>query len=201
MTRCTTILIMCVALLAACSSPRKACRKADRHITRAIWLCPDVLQRDSATATFFLPGDSSAGTIGYTQWHLDSLLAACAELAAVRTVDTLPAQVVYIKSEPVKTKAVQRFRTKVCRPDPVHVDVDSHSIRIWMDTTTGELRYLLTIWPVVQEQKVPCPPAVDRPSKELTGGGTPWYAWPILVLCILGFLWLISTISSWNAWD
>lgn len=206
MTRCTTILIMCVALLAACGSPRKACRKADRHIARAIWLCPDVLSRDSATATLLVPGDSTTGALTYTQHDLDSLLAACDSLRGdVQHTDTLPAQVVYVRNEKPRA-AVQRFRSRVCRPEPVHEDTDQYSVRIWMDSTSGEIRYLLTIWPQVVEQKVPCDPVVSRPDKTLTEKKEhPWYAYVLLVLLILAGLWIISWITSWitswDAWD
>ena len=176
------ILIMCMALLAACSSPRKACRKADRHISRAVWLCPDVLQRDSVRVQVVVPGDSAIGELSYSQHEVDSLLAACAELERSHGHD------IDVVTLPVPERViVERFRSRVCAVAPVLDSTNTYRLRIWVDAT-GALQYRLTVFPLVVDLTEPCPPAVDRPADQ------PWaitvWPWPSWILIGIGIsLW------------
>lgn len=193
----TNCLIGLVALMTvACSQPRKAgdraCRKADRHLARAVWLCPDILTRDSATVTFTLPGDSVATTLRYTDPLVDSLLAACEQFAAVllaerrllgdidTTVHRSP-----IVVHPARAPAVAAIQRVACAFEPYTETVGLCTITV----RPGANGPLLTVVqePYTQTQRTPCPPQVQRPPCPPPGVAG-WYRWGFWIcapLCLL----------------
>lgn len=173
MKRCMPIIILCMAILSACATPRKACRKADRLIARAVWKCPDVLQRDSATIT--IPARRDTVAAQPPSPDLDSLLAACqalnAALAAARLHATEDAGI----RSAIRPAAFTTIPQAVQRVQQVACD--------WEGFTERVGRALITVknvngTPVLvvddpgEVLKVPCPPVVN---KTVVHGVAQWY--------------------------
>lgn len=187
MTRCTPILILCVALLSACGSPRKACRKADRHIARAVWLCPDVLHQDSATVTW--PPTSDTIAAQPSRPDLDSLLAACRTLnialQAARLHAAPPLEThTPISAAPSVKHAVAKVQAAACNWEGFtervgRVTITVHNIDgtpVLLVDDPGEVR------------KVPCPPGV---TQTVVTGVAGWYRpafWILAVLLVLIYI-------------
>lgn len=185
MTRCTPILIMCVALITACSSPRKACRKADRYIARAVWLCPDVLARDSATVTS--QPDSATFTAAPSQADMDSLLAACrtlnAALMAARTDFPVQKQAAALPRANAVAHAVAQLQRAACDWKPF----TEHFGRISIEVRNQGGTPLLILTDPGEVRKVPCPPTVN---KTVITGVAEWYRtffW-LVIACLLSML-------------
>lgn len=191
MKRCTTILIMCVAFLAACNTPRKACRKAERLIARAVWKCPEVLAHDSATVT--IRPDSATFQAQPPQVDLDSLLAACAELNAALLAERTAPRPKLATANPAPrqqvTKAVANIQRSACdwpsfveRFGNITVEVKNQGgIPLLVLTDPGETF------------KVPCPPMVNRP---VITGVAQWYRsyfWVTIGFIIIGIGVFIGT--------
>lgn len=176
-------------MVVACSTPRKACRKAERHMARAAWLCPSALQVD--TATVLVPGDTAtAPPMAYEPIDVDSLEAACAELARTLMAERekyegLLAGNAPEKPLPVNTEAVQRaasgVRRVACRWEPWEYDHALFHLRALGGDTPG-------ILVEVKEQKVksPCPPALSL-KPVIIEGVAEWYrtAFYIMIIFLL----------------
>lgn len=197
MKRCTTILIMCVALLAACNTPRKACRKADRLIGRAVWLCPDVLSRDSATVV--TKPDSAKFQAEAGLVDVDSLLAACAALNSA----LMASQNAIQPREPVSITPLSIRNSKVIRAvaSIQHAACDwqpftDHFGRITVEVKNLGGTPLLTVIDPGETTKVPCPPTVN---KVVVNGVATWYRtffWVVICLVLIlfvGFLLFAAT--------
>lgn len=175
--RCMPFIAMCMALMfTSCFTPRKAelrrCGKADRLISKAVWLCPDVLSRDSATA--YMPGDSVTVALSYRDSvEVDSILAACAQLRDALSAELERARMpaprpkyeppgaapARVAPSPGVNKAVAQVRAKACEWEPfteVHGNMTIH-------LRPGPNGPLVTVVEAPQEVRVPCPPAIQRP--------------------------------------
>lgn len=222
----TATMIGLVALMfAACSQPRKAverrCNRADRHLARAVWLCPDILTRDSAQVTITLAPDSAAATNAWRTPEVDSLLNACADfaLSMISTNDSL--QVLLLAGgrqgsagveRPVHGfgspaaaghHAQQRMREQLCAFKPIEAETDLCYARV----RPGKDGPLLTL-----EQKAfsrtataPCPPKVQRPPCPTFDGVASWWRTAAIILFVVLLLTnlrklmgLWTSVSSWS---
>lgn len=197
------IIVMSMAMLTSCFTPRKAelrrCGKADRLLAKAAMLCPDALQRDSAT--LHLRGDSAALPVAYAMLDsaaVDSLLAACAELhqalmqdaAPARPLDAAPLAMPPDPAPPARTpsvqQAVQRVQQAVCRWEST-----TDTVNGWVITVhNGELRPLITVEQLPRTVKAPCPPVVTRPPcptllDQLMDASLWLLAWALVALAAL----------------
>lgn len=197
-----------VLLLAACSSQRaseRACRKADKHIAKAVWLCPDVLRHDSATVTFTLPGDSAATTAAFTDPIVDSLLKACEDfaLAIVHERDSLANALIIhgtgqaedgsrvngfgvrpgVSPAPTVPAATARMREQLCYFEPIEANTDVCYARV----RPGPNGPLLTLEqkPYKAVATAPCPPQVGRPPCPACNGVAAWWRVASIVLALL----------------
>jgi hypothetical protein len=205
MKRCTTILILFVALLSACSSPRKACRKADKLLARAVWKCPDILHQDSATYT--RPPDTLRARIAMADSiNYDSLLAACATLnLALRselvqhTVLPAMAPASAVRSTKPAPNAVQRATERIRNAACNWQDFTEDFGRISVVVRNSGRGPLLTVIDKGESVKVPCPPAVN--NVVITGVAT-WYRtffWAFVVCAALFLLGLVLFIAHHHA--
>lgn len=197
MTRCTPILFMCVALISACSSPRKACRKADKHIARAVWLCPDVLGRDSATVT--IPPDSVTFQAERPKAAVDSLLAACrtlnAALMAARRDFPVPQREQAPHDQQVVAHAVAKLQQVACDWQPFTERFGRITVQVQnLDGTP-----LLVVTDPGEARKVPCPPTVN---KTVITGVAEWYRtffWFVVGGAVLLFAFLLLLAATHHA--
>lgn len=210
----TTVLLCCVAalMLAACHLPRKAseraCRKAERHLARAVWLCPDILRHDSASVTFTLPGDSTATTLSFTDPVVDSVMAACEQLREalaaerdlylaalalqterLRTQNTIRDTVVAsrprmpdpttVRLQEFSRQAIEKLREDVCAFEPFSFTAGICTCSV----RPGKNGPLITMTQaeVKKEATAPCPPQIGSvPCPE--PGVAAWYRWAFWVL-------------------
>lgn len=197
----TICLVGLVALIAACSSPRKAseraCRKADKHLARAVWLCPDALKHDSATVTFSLPGDSADVTVPFTDPLVDSLLLACQQYAEAVATDrallerTLDNDSLTIAQLELRVAALQRanatasVRRSACAFTAFEQTIGLCTVRV----RPGPQGPMLTVVqaPLDTAVTAPCPPQVTRPPCPSCPDGvaTWWRTAAILLFLIL----------------
>lgn len=197
MTRCTPILIMCVALITACSSPRKACRKADRYIARAVWLCPDVLGRDSVTV--ITPPDSATFQAERPKADVDSLLAVCrtlnAALMAARKDFPVTTREQAPHNQPTVAHAVAQLQRAACDWKPF----TEHFGRISIEVRNQGGTPLLILTDPGEVRKVPCPPTVN---KTVITGVAEWYRtffWFVVGGAVLLFAFLLFLAATHHA--
>lgn len=192
--------VMGLLLLSACGGPRKACHKAERHMARAAWLCPGVLQADSATTT--LPG--TVATLPHPalqEAHLDSLEDACRQLAeALAAERELYAAVLGLRQPvPVATPRVVQAATAVqrvaCQYQPMVYEHELFTLRMAGGSTPG-----IVVQVHDRQVAVPCPPRLVPPQR---AGVAPWYRgafWVLAIYAILvSYIILRSATSAWRA--
>jgi hypothetical protein len=191
---------MCVALFSACISPRKACRKADRLLARAVWKCPDILRQDSATVTTRPDSARIQAMPGRTD--LDSLLAACntlnAALMAARSdfptqpPSTAPVAAVRVRHTPSVHAAVAKMQRAACDWQPF----TEHFGRITVEVRNQDGVPLLLLSDPGETKKVPCPPTVN---KTVVTGVAEWYRtffWVLIGFIALALIFGISDIRN-----
>lgn len=223
----TTICLVGLAalMLAACSQPRKAverrCNRADRHLARAVWLCPDILTRDSAQVTIAIAPDSAASTTAWRTPEVDSLLNACADfaLSVVQRNDSLRALLLAGGRQGVAgikgpapglgppaaagLRAQERLREQLCQFDAFEAETELCYARV----RPGKDGPLLTL-----EQKAyhrtataPCPPQLQRPPcPSCPDGVATWWRTVALILMaalvITNLKRIIGLFVSVGAW-
>lgn len=189
MMRCTPILLLCVALTTACSTPRKACRKAERHMARAVWLCPDILHQDSVAMAIPATKDSLAAAPASPD--LDSLLEACRALNAVLEADRhLRQEVAYTTNTPARplytpAHGVQLAVTKVQQAACNWQGFTQRVGRITITVRNINGAPALMVDDPGEVRKVPCPPSAN---KTVITGVADWYRtafWIIVGMVVL----------------
>jgi hypothetical protein len=187
--------IALLLLLCACGGPRKACRKAQQHMARAAWLCPQVLRPDTATTT--LPGDTATTPpMAYTAAQMDSVEAACQQLAEALAAErelyaalysTPPRQPLPVNTPPVQA-ALARIRTAACQYAPFHYQHELFTLRATGGETPG-----ITVLVHDRVLRTECPPVLNMGQTPPTHGVAAWYrvgfwvlvlAWALAVLAI-----------------
>ena len=179
------VLFLLVAL-AACSQPRKAaergCRKANRHMAKAIMLCPDLLRTEARvdTVTVVVAGATDSGQTGYTAADMDSITAICNDMI-VRKSDELAE----------RERTIARMRTELCKLSPVNVADSLIELKIW--TQGHALRYWYRVLPRVATAAVTtqvpqvvsqaCPP----PGVAHWYRTALWWTWGLMVAAMLIF--------------
>ncbi|MCB0790875.1 MAG: hypothetical protein KDB97_03840, partial [Flavobacteriales bacterium] len=171
----------------SCSTPRKACRRAQRHIARAVWLCPEALQADTTTRTITvqLPADTITRTFGWSDADVDSILAGCAQLRealqAERDLAVLSGE--HKGSGP----PVQAIRRAACAFQPFTLEND----RVKVTIRQGQDRPLVTLEAKAWHQTMecpPCPPRVAQGPVQVNGPSGRFYRigfWSLLLLLLL----------------
>ncbi|HRH68783.1 MAG TPA: hypothetical protein PLB89_04680 [Flavobacteriales bacterium] len=184
-------MVAAVLLLAACSSPRKvserACNKAEKYIAKAVWLCPDVLSRDSASVTIRIPGDSMAVKLHYPDPIVDSLLKACADFAAAvsfenerlkdslaeATIAAVPPEIPAFAGMTPRhgagvPAAIEKIREEVCAFEPFE---QRHGLIIVKVSPGPDGVPVISVRTKEETitQKAPCPPLVTPPPPK------PWW--------------------------
>lgn len=165
-------------LLCACDAQKRQCRKAHRHLARAVWLCPEVLRTDSTTFSITTPEDSATATLPLHAVDTDSLLAACDQLRQALAAERDLYRMAMATPRAVP-QAVQRLRrmTLPWAPFSLYTPDSSALVRI---RPGPEGRPLVT---VVSRQrtitgKAPCPPQVTNTTPSPTRTGVAgWYRW------------------------
>ncbi len=191
-------------MLVACSSPRKAseraCAKAERYRAKAVWLCPQMLDMDSATARYELPGDSAQQHAAYTQADVDSILTACLQLReALDAERELYAATMAQRSDsaavppPAPTRpgaatraALNTLRRQACDFEPLEAAAGICRARV----TAGPGGPLLRLeqLPIDTALRAPCPPALKPTTTVTHTGVASWYRpafWTLLVITAL----------------
>lgn len=179
-------------LTTACGGPRKACRKAERHIARAVYMCPEVLEarvrRDTVTIT--LPGAVDSGSAALDSVNVDSLMAACAQLAEALAAerDLYAAAVAQRPTEVVRT--IQR---QLCQFATITVADTNLLLKIWAED--GQVRYWYNVLPQQVQVPVVTQETVVNPGNNCPPPGVaPWYRtffWLLMALLLISFLWAI----------
>lgn len=187
-----TVLFLLV-VLAACSQPRKAaergCRKANRHMAKAIMLCPDLLRTEARvdTVTVVVAGATDSGQTGYTAADMDSITAICNDLLNTMMVRDVR------KSDELeeRERTIARMRTELCRLSPVNVADSLIELKIW--TQGHALRYWYRVLPRVATAAVTtnvpqvvsqaCPP----PGVAHWYRTALWWTWGLMVAAMLIF--------------
>ena len=200
----TSLLGLAVLLLMACSSPRKAseraCRKAERHMARAVWLCPDMMRLDSAL--YIMSPVRMEVPVAYSDSiNYDSLLSACAALNAaleVRVADTSRAwqSPVVIHSPQMRQVAVRNATTAIRQAACDWKDFTQTFGRLTVTVKNSTAGPLLTVEDAGETVKVPCPPAIGRAPCPEPGVAT-WYrsfTWTVIGLFALILIGVISWV-------
>lgn len=184
-------LFLSTLLLGSCALVQTPCERADRRIGRAIALCPKRLQAD--TATVQLPGDSATlSAPAYAHLDVDSLLAACAQLAdalaaerdlyaAMMQKPPAPGAPVEHYTAPVR-RAAAAVRAQACRYEPFTYEHE-------LFTVIGRGGEAPNLQVQVKDRRVatPCPPKVEMVRRE---GVATWYRtffW-VLVATVVAYI-------------
>lgn len=194
MSRSLTLLplVGLLVLVSACSTPRKACRRADRLVAKAVYQCPDILRAKTDTVYVQLPGDT---VLAQVQWSdslvdTDSLLAACDSLRravevlalnSVNQTERLQSQVARLRRVNAATARLQR---EACRVEPLEIDRTDFTLKVWQDPITGKLNAQVNVRP----RTVPCPETtiqVNPGNASITGVATWWKVWAIISTILL----------------
>lgn len=162
-----------LALLSACGTPRKACRRAQGLLNKAAMICPEAVQLRTDTVVITLPGDSVRGE-AVPLVDVDSLLAACAALATAHERHLLDSA---RKTMPTVVRQVQRI---ACNVPPVHVERPDAVLSIRWNAAAGRIDYELVVKPRQAKAPRTTPRLLTGPV--VVQGGTPWYLWPLVVL-------------------
>lgn len=177
-------------LLTACGTPRKACRKADRHMAKAVFLCPKVLNARTDTVLVKLPGDTITIAVPWSEGpvNTDTLLAQCdslraaAEALALLSLDQNEA----VRAELQRAKALVRhvdgMRQQLCRVQDLHIERGDLTLHVWYDPVAHRLRASAKVRP----RTIPCPNTtlqVNAGNATITGV-SPFWRW--LALLALG---------------
>lgn len=207
-------------MLAACTGPRKAseraCRKAERHVAKAVWMCPAVLEVDTVVRTVdvVLPGDSVSVPVRLAHsLDVDSILAQCEHLREViaaerdlyaaalgeRQLDrTQPV------AQPAVRRAVDALQRSACQWEPLTYE---HAL-FTLTVSPGESQPLITVQVKDRVAQAPCPRCpprvkVDRVVQEGVHPGWKTFGqWVIglislIVLLILaGVVWVLRNHHS-----
>lgn len=194
-------LLMALMVLSACAQPRKACRRAEKHIAKAIYLCPEALHPDTTTrtATLQVPAESLMSELRWSQADMDSVLAACDQVREALDQE----RALYIagvttrsdkKSTPMTAttpraaSAVAALRRQACQFEPFTLQND----RVKVTVRPGTDRPLITLEAKPWQQVVkcpPCPPQVTMGEVKVDGGGRFYrYGFWCLLLLVLVYL-------------
>jgi hypothetical protein len=199
----------------------RRCNRADRHLARAVWLCPDILTRDSAQVTISMAPDSAASTTAWRTPQVDSLLNACADfaLSVVQRNDSLQALLLAGGRQALPStkasaldpgapgaagqRAQERLREQLCWFDAFESETELCFARV----RPGKDGPLLTL-----EQKsfsrtasAPCPPQLTRPPCPTCPDGVATW-WRTVALILMGALVItnlkriIGLFMSVSAW-
>lgn len=183
--------LLLLLLLTSCGLTRTPCERADRRLGRAIALCPERLQAD--TALVRLPGDSATlPAPAYAHLDVDSLEAACVQLAeALRAERDLyaammlaaprPGDPVENYTAPVR-RAAAAVRAQACRYAPFTYEHE-------LFTVIGRGGDAPNLQVRVKDRAVatPCPPKVEMTRRE---GVATWYRtffW-VLIAVVVAYL-------------
>lgn len=178
----------------ACDGPRKACRKAEGLMARAVQKCPELMQLQERidTVVVVVPGAVDSGSTGYTQADMDSVEALCSTL-----LNRALQQQQRPAAQPTMERVVERMRTHLCDLEPVELRDSVLALKIW--TEAGELRYWYQVEPRkatttvrtvhAQVAAKPCPPA----------GVASWYRtafWILASLLLLGLACVVLIVVN-----
>ena len=185
------LLIPIALLLVACGSPRKACRKAERHIAKAAMMCPELMR--SADQGVVIPGDSVAVEQTYGQADIDSIMAGCDQLReALKSEQDLSVVIFnhYLRRPRVE-QAVAQVRRSACRYKPFRYEHELFTLNMKGGETPG-------IEVIVPQRKVvvPCPPQVELRPVVHTGVAR-WYRgafWLLVVFSLLLIYIILRTV-------
>lgn len=203
-------------VLVACSGPRKAseraCLKADRHMAKAAWLCPKVLEADTTarTVTVELPGDTLqvAPKLAHSL-DVDSILAACDQLrealAAERTLRELappsggqPTPVV--SRPPAVPRALSTLQDRACQWEPFEVN---HELAVLRLRPGSDGRPLITVEVkprVATGECPPCPPVLKLERKVMQGVNPVWKTIGQVAIGVAALLLLSAALIVYLAW-
>jgi uncharacterized membrane protein YdbT with pleckstrin-like domain len=184
--RTTTLLLTALLLLTACGGPRKACRKAERHVAKAAMLCPELMR--NADQVVELPGDSVVlPPVEYAAVDVDSLMAACEQLAeAMRNErDLFAHQLMMMPGKPLLPvkQAVGKLRATACKYQPFTYDHELFTI-----TASGGSTPNVEVSVKPRKASVPCPPQVVVDKAQHDGRVAGWYrtaSWVLFALLVL----------------
>ncbi len=185
-------LVGLLVLVSACSTPRKACRRADRLVAKAVYQCPDILRAKTDTVYVQLPADSALAQV---QWSdslvdTDSLLAACDSLRRAVEVLALNSllQTERLQDQVARQRRVNeataRLQREACRVEPLEMERTDFTLKVWQDPITGKLNAQVNVRP----RTVPCPETtiqVNPGNATVTGVATWWKVWAIVATVLL----------------
>jgi hypothetical protein len=186
------IALASIALLAACGSPRKACRRAEGFIQKAVRICPEAAQLRTDTVTITVPGDSVTLEAAYIQPDRDSLRAVIIQLSEALQAERELASIDVAAAKARTRRSLDRVRTLVCYHAPVTIDGETARGIMWVDST-GTPRGKCWCKPQRHTAEVTTPQVIAGDVQ--VKGGNPWLVW---LLCaafvattiLAAYLWL-----------
>ena len=199
----TIPLVGLLVLSSACSTPRKACRRADRLVAKAVYQCPDILRARTDTVYVQIPGDT---VLTEVQWSdslvdTDSLLAACDSLR--RAVEGL-ALTSLSQSERLQHQlrkanrtnaALHALQMQACRVEPLEMERTDFTLKVWQDPTTGKLNAQVNVRP----RTVPCPETTIQvnPGNANVTGVARWYQLGFWLLLLVIVTYVVARFIPW----
>ena len=185
MARSIVPFVALLLVLASCG-PAKQCRRASGMVARATRICPELLraQTEVDTIPVVMPGSAGSGAGVYSAAQMDSVLAACQQLAysAAEHADMLA-------PTPESTTAVRTLRTNLCSFDRIVV-ADTHLLlQIWAEN--GQVKYWYHVLPRIGHAVVKTTvPQVVIGNGAMPTGVASWYRWAfwLIVLAIAAYI-------------
>lgn len=135
MKRAIIALASIALLLSACSSPRKACRRAEGFIQKAVRICPEAAQLRTDTVVITVPGDSVTLVAAYTEPDADSLRAVIAQLSEALEAERELASIDIAAAKARTRRALGNVQKLVCYHAPVTIDGETARGIMWVDST------------------------------------------------------------------
>lgn len=191
--------LLIALVLSACAAPRKAQRRCDRayrHMSKAAWLCADIIKADSVKVLFTVPGDSAKGAIDFkAPVNDDSLRAVIAQLSEAldseRELYAIALQknpdTVFVPG-PAVERIVTKVRERLCDFGELEVEDPSLSLHIWYDYVDGRIRYEVECKQKVIEQQIATGPVLDMGAAREAAKApvrSPWWKWLLIVLILI----------------
>lgn len=190
------IALASIALLASCGSPRKACRRAEGMIQKAVRICPEAAQLRTDTVVITVPGDSVALVAAYTEPDADSLRAVIAQLSEALEAERELAGIDLMAARKSRTsQALAKVRGQVCWFEPVTIDSETARGIISVDSL-GRVHGKCWCKPQRRTAEVTTQNVVA--GKVEVQGGIPWWMWLVVSLLCLLSIGLYLVMDHWR---
>jgi hypothetical protein len=189
------IALASIALLAACSSSRKACRRAEGMIQKAVRICPEAAQLRTDTVVITVPGDSVTLEAAYIQPDRDSLRAVIAQLSEALDAERQLATVDIASAKARTRRSLDRVRKNVCWFEPMTIESETARGIISVDSA-GQVH--AKCWCKPQRRTAEVTRQNVIAGKVEVHGGIPWWMWLLVALLCLTSIGLYLLMDHWR---